>query len=159
MTRIGLISDTHGLLRPQVLELFAGVDRILHAGDVEDPDILIELGAVAPVSAVWGNVDGWDVREVTAERQRLEVEGVVFHLVHGHQYPAASAEVIVPAIKEADVVVFGHSHRPEIVWVGGRLAINPGSAGPRRFTLPVTVAIVEVDGAKADARIVDLELG
>lgn len=159
MTRVGLISDTHGLLRPQVLEIFAGVDRILHAGDVEDPDILIELGAIAPVSAVWGNVDGWDVREVTAERRTIEVERVTFHVVHGHQYPAANAEVIAPAIEGADVVVFGHSHRPEIARIGRRLAINPGSAGPRRFTLPVTVAIAEVDGARVDARIVELDPG
>ncbi len=156
MRRLGLISDTHGLLRPGIFELFAGVERILHAGDVGDPGILTELGAVAPVTAVWGNVDGWAVRDATAERQTVEVDGTRIHVVHGHQYPAAKAAVIAPAVEGADVVVFGHSHVPEIERIGGCLAINPGSAGPRRFSLPVTVAILEIAGGEVNARLIEV---
>lgn len=154
--RIGLISDTHGLLRPQVFDAFAGVERILHAGDVGDPGILVELAAIAPVTAVSGNVDGWEVRERVPEVARLELAGVSVVVLHGHRLPAATAVEAAAAHVGAGLVVFGHSHRPGIERVGGTLAVNPGSAGPRRFRDPVTVALAEVAEGAATARLVQL---
>jgi uncharacterized protein len=129
--RIGLISDTHGLLRPEALSALAGSDLILHAGDVGDPGILDELEKVAPVRAVRGNVDveAW-ARRLPMIRD-VEAEGRVIHLLHnvGQLEPG-----------RFDAVVFGHSHQPLVEMRDGVLFVNPGSAGPRRFRLPVTVA-------------------
>jgi uncharacterized protein len=146
VTRLGLISDTHGLLRPQVLELFAGVERILHAGDVGDPDILVELAAVAPVTAVWGNVDGFDVRARVTETAELEVAGRRIVVVHGDRFGSPTPRALLDAYPAADVVVFGHTHRPEVAPIGSRLAVNPGSAGPARFKLKPSIAFLELDG-------------
>ncbi|MQA89870.1 MAG: YfcE family phosphodiesterase [Gemmatimonas sp.] len=155
--RLGLISDTHGLLRPEVIEAFDGVQQILHAGDVGDPDILTELEAIAPVTAVWGNTDGWNLRSQLPETADLELGGVRVRVLHGHGFGRPVADAVAEANRDVGMVVFGHSHRPEVERVGAVLAVNPGSAGPVRFSLPVTVAIAEIGaGASVTARLVKL---
>jgi uncharacterized protein len=154
--RIGLISDTHGLLRPEVFDRFAGVHHIVHAGDVGDEEILIELEAIAPVTAVWGNTDGSELRSRLPEMARVELNGLVVVALHGQQFGSPTAGVVGAEHPAADLVVFGHSHRPEIERVGRTLAVNPGSAGPARFTLPVTVAVATIGGGTVRAEIVAL---
>lgn len=141
---LGIVSDTHGLLRSELFALFEGVDRILHAGDVGEPRILTELETMAPVEAVWGNVDGGAVRRRTAGAREGETAGLAYALVHGHQVEAY--ELLPERFPEARMVVHGHSHVPEARRVGGVLLLNPGSAGPRRFGDPVTAALVRVRG-------------
>lgn len=157
--RIGVISDTHGLLRPGVFELFEGVALILHAGDVGAPAILAELETIAPVTAVWGNVDGWETRERTLETASGETAGLRWAVTHGHRVQPAY-ERLVDHFPEADLVVHGHTHEPALTRVGSALLLNPGAAGPKRFGKPVTVALVEVgaDGAPS-VRHLDLETG
>jgi putative phosphoesterase len=155
--KIGIISDTHGLLRAQVFELFEGVEHILHAGDVGDPDILTELEAIAPVTAVWGNVDRGDIRARVPEVARIELGGVQVVMLHGMQLGSPTPEKAAAAHPDAGLVVFGHSHRPLIRQVGSVLAVNPGSAGPRRFKDPVTVALAELEDGRVTARLVDLD--
>ncbi len=158
--RVGIIADTHGLLRPQVHEIFTEVDRILHAGDVggEGTDILDELALIAPVTAVYGNVDG-------ALRSRLKgtaeetIDGFRFVITHGHELGAkVTPEHLKERFGDADVIVFGHTHKAVIRdFPDFSVAINPGSAGPRRFTDPVTVAIMETEpGIPPRARIVPI---
>ena len=154
--RIGLISDTHGLLRPEVFAAFEGVDHIIHAGDVGDADILVELAAVAPITAVRGNVDGWPLSGSLPEVARLEVEGVAIEVVHGQQYGTPTATRIAAEHPDADLIVFGHSHRPEIHRSGSTLVVNPGSAGPRRSNLPITVAVATITGGEVSAQLVRL---
>ena len=155
--RIGIISDTHGLLRAQVFEVFEGVQHILHAGDVGRADILTELEAIAPVTAVWGNVDGFDLRGRVPEVARVELGGVSVVMLHGMQFGSPTPEKAAAAHPDAGLVVFGHSHQPLIRQVGPVLAVNPGSAGPRRFKDPVTVALAELEDGRATARLVDLD--
>lgn len=155
--RIGIISDTHGLLRAQVFEVFEGVEHILHAGDVGDADILTALEAVAPVTAVWGNVDGGEIRNRVPEVARIELAGVPVVVLHGMQLGSPTPEKAAAAHPDAGLVVFGHSHRPVVRQVGSVLAVNPGSAGRRRFADPVTVALAEVEDGRVTARLVDLD--
>jgi uncharacterized protein len=154
--KIGIISDTHGLLRAQVFEAFEGVEHILHAGDVGDPDILTELAAIAPVTAVWGNVDGMEIRARVPEVARLELAGVRIAVVHGMQFGSPTPQKVAAAHPDAGLVVFGHSHRPLIQQVGPTLAVNPGSAGPRRFKDPVTVAIAKIENGTVEALLISL---
>jgi putative phosphoesterase len=156
--KVGVISDTHGLLRPQVFPVFEGVEHILHAGDVGPADLLTELEAIAPVTAVWGNTDGWEVRGRVPEVARLELGGVAVVVFHGMQIGSPTAAKAAAAYPEAELVVFGHSHRAVIERVGGVLAVNPGSAGPRRFRDPVTVAIAELSPGRTSARLVELDV-
>lgn len=155
--RIGIISDTHGLLRGEVFDVFAGVEHILHAGDVGDVEILTELEAIAPVTAVWGNVDGWDVRGRVPEVARVQLGGVAVVVLHGMQLGAPTPEKAAAAYPGAGLVVFGHSHRPVVREIGSVLAVNPGSAGPSRFKDPVTVALAELAEGRATARLVHLD--
>ncbi|HYH80150.1 MAG TPA: metallophosphoesterase family protein [Longimicrobium sp.] len=156
--RIGIVSDTHGLLRAQVLEVFDGVEHILHAGDVGDPGILDELAAIAPVTAVWGNVDGFDVRSRTTEVADVELGGVRVVVIHGMQFGSPTPAKVAAAHPGAGLVVFGHSHRPLIEQVGPTLAVNPGSAGRPRFGRdPVSVALAEIADGTVTARLVDLD--
>lgn len=141
--RIGLISDTHGLLRPQAVDALAGVDHIIHAGDVGQEEVLRELRTVAPVTAVRGNVDIDTWATALPEKQDIWLSGASIHVLH-----------ILERLKPTDgarsrVVIYGHTHRPLIETRDGVLFVNPGSAGPRRFSLPVTVGFltVGVDGA------------
>lgn len=154
--KIGIISDTHGLLRVEAFDAFEGVDHILHAGDVGDPDILVELAALAPVTAVWGNVDGSEIRARVPEVARLELGGVRIVIIHGMQFGSPTPRKVAAAHADAGLVVFGHSHRPLIQQVGPTLAVNPGSAGPRRFKDPVTVALAEIENGRVMARLVHL---
>lgn len=142
--KVGVISDTHGLLRPRVPELLAGCDAILHAGDVGEPEILERLREIAPVSAVRGNVDTAGALARLPDQLSGELGGLAYRMVHraadvGDGWTASSA-----------LVVFGHSHRPELAWRGSCLLLNPGACGPRRFRLPLTLALLEV----RDGRIV-----
>ena len=154
--RLGVISDTHGLLRPEVFDALAGVEHVLHAGDVGSVDLLVELEAIAPVTAVWGNTDGSEVRGRVPEVARIELGGASVVVVHGHRLASATPEKAAAAHPDADLVVFGHSHKPIIRQVGAVLAVNPGSAGPRRFRDPVTVAIADLRDGRIRARLVEL---
>lgn len=154
---IGVVSDTHGLLRSELFGFFEGVDLVLHAGDVGDPAILASLEAVAPVRAVWGNVDGWDVRERTREVRRGEIAGLAWAVVHGHRVP--DYDSLPSLFPDADLIVHGHSHVPSTRRRGGALVLNPGSAGPRRFDDPVTAARVEVRDGHPEAEHRDLLTG
>lgn len=156
---IGVLSDTHGQLRSELLRMFRGADLILHAGDVGDPAVLTELAVLAPLRAVWGNVDGWEVRREAAEEVEVEVNGRAIVVVHGHRGPGPGA--LARERPAADVVIHGHTHEPKIERrEDGRLVLNPGSAGPKRFDDPVTAALLRVpaDGAPR-AEIRDLETG
>lgn len=155
--KLGIISDTHGMLRAEVFTVFEGVDHILHAGDVGDADILTELATFAPVTAVWGNVDTMDIRARVPEVARVELGGASIVVVHGMQFGSPTPEKLVHAYPEADLVIFGHSHRPLVERVGRTLAVNPGSAGRRRFGDPVTVALAEIADGTVAARLVHLD--
>lgn len=142
--RVGVIADTHGLLRPRVLALLAGCDRILHAGDVGGAEILSGLREIAPVDAVRGNTDSGPDAEELPPSLAGELAGLSFRMVHRR-------EDVDPAwMKSLRLLVFGHSHRPELEWHGACLVLNPGSCGPRRFSYPLTLAVLTV----ADGRIV-----
>ena len=148
---IGVISDTHGLLRTEAVAALMGVDHILHAGDVGDPGILDKLRWIAPLTAIRGNVDVSGVCGTLPATEAVELGGRLFYLVHSLQDLD-----IDPIAAGVAVVVSGHSHRPDIQHRGGVRYLNPGSAGPRRFDLPVTVAMVSVVDGIVSARIVSL---
>jgi uncharacterized protein len=152
---VGVISDTHGLLRPEVLRVFAGVDRIVHAGDVGAPAVIDALSAIAPVDAVYGNVD--DPHDPALARERtVEAGGMTIHVSHGHELGRPTAELAL-ARYHADVVIFGHTHRASVVRAGdGRLGFNPGAAGPRRFDLQPSVARLTIAGGRAEVEIISL---
>lgn len=143
---VGLVSDTHGLLRPEVHQALAGVELILHAGDVGGDDILIELEQIAPVHAVYGNTDPPGHPRLVASLEET-VGGVRVHVSHGHELGAATPDKLL-ATYDADVIVYGHTHKPLVVNVAGRWVVNPGAAGPRRFDLVPSVARMTIrDGA------------
>jgi putative phosphoesterase len=147
---VGVISDTHGLLRPEALTALAGVEHILHAGDVGDARILEALEKIAPVTAIRGNIDHGECAELPAT-DVIELAGHLFYLVHS----IADLD-INPVVAGVAAVVTGHSHKPSLEARDGVLYLNPGSAGPRRFNLPVTVAVITVSESKVAARIVEL---
>jgi len=150
---VGLISDTHGLLRPEVIGVFAGVEHILHAGDVGSPEVLEGLRAVAPVTAVRGNVDtGLGLPEVA----RLGLAGVRVVVVHGDRVGSPTPGKVAERYPGADLLVYGHSHRPVLAQVDDTLVVNPGSAGRRRFRDPVSVARAELHDGIADVVLVPL---
>lgn len=154
---IGLISDTHGLLRNEVYRAFEGVDEIIHAGDVGDPSILTELEVIAPVHAVSGNVDGWEIRHRVPDRIELERVGQRIAAIHGHQWGSPRPDDLLAAYPECSVIVYGHTHEPLVEKRGGKLLVNPGSAGQRRFTKPVTVALLKLTAERQPrARLIDL---
>jgi putative phosphoesterase len=136
---VGVISDTHGLLRPEVAAAFAGVGLILHAGDVGGPKVLESLAAIAPVEAVYGNVD--DPHDPSLARERVVTPGgVTIHVSHGHELGRPTAELVLARYR-GDVMIFGHTHKAVVVRAeNGRIACNPGAAGPRRFDLKPSVA-------------------
>ena len=143
---IGLISDTHGLLRPQALSALRGSDAILHAGDIGDPAILDRLAEIAPVTAVRGNNDIGDWARRIPETATLRIGGIAVHLLHD-----LALLDIDPAQDGIQVIVTGHSHQPKSRREHGVLYINPGSAGPRRFTLPVSIGRLRLrDGEIAE---------
>jgi uncharacterized protein len=153
VTRIGLISDTHGLMRPEALAALAGVAHIVHAGDIGSEDVLAQLRKIAPVTAVRGNNDKAAWAAGIAETEVLEIEGHSIFVLHD------LAELdLDPAAAGFSAVVTGHSHKPVITRKGDVLYVNPGSAGPRRFKLPITVGTLDLDGGEAHAAIHDLVL-
>jgi putative phosphoesterase len=151
---IGLIADTHGLVRPEVTRVFSGVDLIVHAGDVGGPSVLQALRRIAQVEAVYGNVDDQSDPALAAERT-LPVGGLTLHVSHGHEMGRPTAERLL-ARYAGDVLVFGHTHRALVMRVGDRLIVNPGAAGPRRFDVKPSVARVTIADGRADAEIVPL---
>jgi hypothetical protein len=157
--RLGVIADTHNLLRPEVFEIFQGVDRILHAGDIGEPDLLDALEAIAPVTAVWGNTDGLEIRARVPEVVETELDGFQFLLVHGHQVGSPTPEKLSQGWPRAEVIVFGHTHRPVLTIVDQVVTVmNPGGAGPLRFGLPASVGIMELEpGIPPRARLVAIE--
>lgn len=138
--------------------MFAGVDHILHAGDVGPPELLTELEAIAPVTAVWGNTDGFDVRAVTEEIATPELLGFPFVILHGHQVRPLTPEALVAAWPDALVIIHGHTHRPHLTVVDRVVTVmNPGGAGARRFDLPASVGILELEpGIPPRGRLVPL---
>ena len=155
MQTIGLISDTHGLLRPDVFTALAGVELILHAGDVGGTGILDELAAIAPVQAVFGNTDP-PGHPGLVERIEREIDGVSIHVSHGHEVGSPTPQKLLAAY-EAQVIVYGHTHRGLIEAHGNRLVVNPGAAGARRFNLLPSVALLHVGNGSAQAEIVSLQ--
>jgi len=152
---VGVISDTHGLLRPEVAAAFAGVGLILHAGDVGGATVLESLSAIAPVEAVYGNVD--DPHDPWLARERVaDVGGVTVHVSHGHELGRPSAELVLARYR-GDVMIFGHTHKAVVVHAaGGRIAVNPGAAGPRRFDLKPSVARLTITAGDPPA--IDVEI-
>ncbi|HTJ21235.1 MAG TPA: metallophosphoesterase family protein [Gemmatimonadaceae bacterium] len=151
---VGLISDTHGLLRPDVHQALAGVELILHAGDVGGDDILLELEQIAPVRAVSGNTDPAGHPRLVASIEET-IGGVRVHVSHGHEVGAPTPDKLL-ATYGADVIVYGHTHTPLIVNVAGRWVVNPGAAGPRRFDLLPSVARMTILDAAVDVELVKL---
>jgi hypothetical protein len=151
---IGLISDTHGLLRPSVHAALAGVSLILHAGDVGGDEILDELALIAPVEAVYGNTDPPGHPRLAAAIER-EIGGLRIHVSHGHEVGSPRPEKLL-ARYPADVIVYGHTHKPLVVRVEGRLVVNPGAAGPRRFDLKPSVSRLRISNGASEAEIVPL---
>ena len=146
---VGVISDTHGLVRPGIAEAFGGVRRILHAGDVGGARVLEALSKIAPVDAVYGNVD--DRHDPLLARERVvTVGGVTIHLSHGHEIGQPTPQLALEAYR-GDVVIFGHTHRSTVLRHAGRIALNPGAAGPRRFDLAASVARLTISVSGADA--------
>jgi uncharacterized protein len=153
MKRIGLVSDTHGLMRPAALDALAGVDRIVHAGDVGDAAVLRALAAIAPVTAIRGNNDKGPWAQQLPGTEVVDVDGSLLYVIHD------LAELdLDPAAAGFQTVVSGHSHQPKIERREGVLYVNPGSIGPRRFKLPIALALLEVDGTELEARIVELNV-
>jgi putative phosphoesterase len=155
---IGLISDTHGKLRPAVFERFRGVDLILHAGDVGPLDIITALETIAPVHAVLGNTDGWELAPRAQELVELELEGRRLVLVHGHQLGSPTPGLLRAAHPQADIIVYGHTHRQHIDDSGSSLVVNPGAAGPARFSLKPSVARLTLEiGAGPSVELLPLD--
>ncbi len=165
MRTIGIISDTHGLLRPEALEALEGSDLILHAGDVGDLDFIELLERIAPVHAVYGNTDWGEIRGALPGEAVVDLgaeDGVL-----GEDGPQGPVAYVLHDLADLDLdpagggfglVVAGHTHQPEIRERGGVMYLNPGSAGPRRFSLPVSVARLMVDGQHMEARIIELDV-
>jgi len=153
---IGLISDTHGLVRPDVFAAFDGVEAIYHAGDVGGREVLHILSTIAPVQAVRGNTDLRDDPSLDAQFAET-VGGVSIHVSHGHELGSPTAPRLLSRY-DAQVIVFGHTHRPVVFEAGGRLVVNPGAAGPRRFDLLPTVARLTVRDGRVTVEIVELPI-
>ncbi len=152
-TRVGVVSDTHGLVRREALEVLSGVSLIVHAGDVGGPDVLSELGEIAPVFAVRGNNDrsGW-AKELPLT-EVVEVEDALLYVIHDR-----GELEIDPSAAGFQAVISGHSHWPGCEVRGGVLHLNPGSVGPRRFKLPISLALLEIDGARLRPEMIELEV-
>jgi putative phosphoesterase len=150
---IGLISDTHGLIRPEALNALRGSDFIIHAGDIGRPDVLGHLMALAPVFAVRGNIDAGAWAASLPDTEDLTIGGRRVHVLH-----ALTDLAINPEMNGIAAIIYGHTHQPMIEEKGGVLYVNPGSAGPRRFRLTVTVGNLQVVDGKLKAAIIDLKV-
>src|SRR4029077_4711354 len=156
--RLGVIADTHGLLRPEVFDVFRDVDHILHAGDLGPIDVLTELESLAPVTAVYGNAEGPEVRSRLLQVAQVELDGFRIVVTHGDQLGSPTPDKLHAAFPEAAILVFGHTPRPLLTLVDVVVTvINPGGAGPRRFGLPPSVGILELEpGIPPRGRLVPL---
>lgn len=152
--RIGLVSDTHGMFRPELFQALDGVELILHAGDVGPDEIIARLETIAPVQAVYGNTDA-PGRPLLRESIDFAIEGVRIHVSHGHEVGSPNPDRLA-ARYDADVIVYGHTHRQLVARVGDRLVVNPGAAGARRFSLEPSVAVLTISGGRAEAVLVPL---
>jgi putative phosphoesterase len=148
---IGVVSDTHGLLRPELLPALSGVEHILHAGDIGDPTILDRLRQIAPVTAIRGNIDRSGACAALPATEAIELGGCLIYMVH-----AIDDLDLNPHAAGIGAIIYGHSHQPRIEHHNGVLYLNPGSAGPRRFHLPLTIARLHITGGLASAEIVNL---
>ncbi len=153
MIRVGIISDTHGLLRPEAMAALAGSDHLVHGGDIGNAAIVEQLAAIAPLTVVRGNNDKGEWARAVPHSAWLKVGNICIYAVHD----IATIDTD-PDGAGVQVVVYGHSHKPLAQQRGGVLYLNPGSAGPRRFNLPVSVATLEIDGDTLRPRIIELEL-
>ncbi|MBD2026721.1 metallophosphoesterase family protein [Leptolyngbya sp. FACHB-711] len=151
--KVGVISDTHGLVRPEAIAALANSELILHAGDIGKPEVLEELKTIAPVIAVRGNNDKGAWANAIPERETITIEGLSVYLLH-----IATELDFNPITTGVQIVISGHSHKPSIQKLNGVLFLNPGSAGPRRFKLPVTIAQLQITGTLAEAEIVPLDV-
>ena len=158
--RLGVISDTHGLLRPQVFDLFREVDHIFHGGDVGKWDVMIELQTIAPVTAVYGNSDSFDVRAKLPQVAEIELDGFPIVVTHGDQFGSPNPSTLHAAFPGAEIIIFGHSHRPLLELVDKTITVmNPGGAGAPRFGIPPSVGILELEpGIPPRGRIVPLPI-
>ena len=159
--RLGIISDTHNVLRAEVLEVFSQVDHILHGGDVGDADILTQLEAVAPVTAVFGNTDGFEMRSKLPKIAQIQLDGFDVVVTHGDQLGHPTPVLLHQTFPKAEIIVFGHTHTPVLELVDRTVTVmNPGSAGPKRFDRPApSVGIMELEpGIPHRARIVPLPI-
>ena len=156
--RLGVISDTHGMLRAEVLEAFEKVDHILHGGDVGTWDVLLDLQALAPVTAVYGNVDGPELREKLPDVATIRLDGFDIVVTHGDQFGTPTPATLHQAFPRADIIVFGHTHRPLLELVDKTVTVmNPGGAGAARFNLKPSIGIMELEpGIPPRARLVEL---
>jgi putative phosphoesterase len=150
---LGVISDTHGLLRPEAVKALRGSDRILHAGDVGAPEILEALAQIAPVTAIRGNVDAGAWARSLPETEVVEASGISLYMLHD-----LGQLDLKPGATGFRVVVYGHSHQPKMEEKNGVLYFNPGSAGPRRFDLPVSVGRLTIAAGKVRAELMELEI-
>ena len=150
---IGLISDTHGLVRPDVFDALEGVELILHAGDVGE-GVLEELSSIAPIEAVYGNTDPTDDPRLRQFIERM-IGGLRVHVSHGHELGSPTPERL-SAKYDADVIVYGHTHQQKVVQSNGRLVVNPGAAGARRFKLLPSVGVLTIADRVASIRIIEL---
>lgn len=151
---LGLISDTHGLVRPSVHQALKSVELILHAGDVGGDDVLDELGLIAPVLAVYGNTDLPGDPRLTASIDRI-IDGVSIHVSHGHELGSPTAARLLERYS-AQVIVYGHTHKQLVSHVNGRLVVNSGAAGARRFKLEPSVALLRLDDGVPSVEIIEL---
>jgi uncharacterized protein len=151
-TRVGVISDTHGLLRPEALRFLKGSDSIIHCGDICEQRVIDELSRIAPVAAVRGNNDKGDWARVLPQSELLRIGEIIIYVIHD-----LSLIDIDPRGADVSVVLSGHSHKPQIDRRDGVTYLNPGSAGPRRFTLPISVAELIIKGDSFTARIEELD--
>ena len=149
--KIGVISDTHGLLRPEAIQRLAGVDHIIHAGDIGSPEVMAGLRKLAPTTAIRGNVDRGEWATAYPSTALVKFGGRSIYVLHNVQELELD-----PAVSGIDIVVSGHSHQPKIAFVGTVLYLNPGSAGPRRFKLPIALATLDLTGDPLEPRIHDV---
>jgi len=159
--RLGVISDTHGMLRREVFDVFKEVDHILHGGDVGRLDLLVELEALAPVTAVYGNSDDLEIRGRLPQVAEVELDGFAIVVTHGDQFGSPTPAKLVAAFPKAEIIIYGHSHRPLLELVDRTITVmNPGGAGAPRFGIPPSVGILELEaGIPPRGRIVSFRAG
>ena len=156
--RLGVISDTHGLLRGEVFDVFREVDHIFHAGDIGSLSLLTELEALAPVTAVYGNTDDWEVRAKVPKVARVQLDGFEILVTHGDQFGSPTPEALNAAFPDAEIILYGHTHKPLLTLVDLVVTVmNPGAAGQRRFDILPSVGILELEtGIPPRGRLVPL---